>query len=186
MTRAGDLMTEDCLTLSPEDSLRQAASLMTARHVGGAPVLVGRRVVGVVSLTDILGFEADRPGVPTPHPELRDPYDGGEDEWLDDGEASDHPGRWFVEMWNDVGGDAVARMAATESPEWDALDEHTVSEVMSRGVLTVGPDVGLTGLARMMDRNRVHRLLVVEEGELLGIVTTSDLVRALARSPDAG
>jgi CBS domain-containing protein len=35
--------------------------------------------------------------------------------------------------------------------------------------------------ARMMDTYKVNRLPVVQEGKLIGIVTRSDIIRALAR-----
>ena len=63
------------------------------------------------------------------------------------------------------------------------LDARTAGEAMSSPAITIGPDrpVG-EAAARMLD-DAVNRLPVVgEDGELLGIVTRADLVRAFTRS----
>jgi len=50
-----------------------------------------------------------------------------------------------------------------------------VGKIMSTPILTIGPDVEITEAARVMIRNRIRRLPVVEQGELIGIVTASDM-----------
>lgn len=64
------------------------------------------------------------------------------------------------------------------------LDARTAGEAMSSPPVTIGPDRPLgEAAARMLDE-RVNRLPVVgEDGELIGIVTRADLVRAFTR-PD--
>jgi CBS domain-containing protein len=60
MSRGGSNMglippgSEPPLTVTPEDTVFQAARAMTARHVGAATVLDGARVVGVVTERDVL------------------------------------------------------------------------------------------------------------------------------------
>jgi CBS domain-containing protein len=179
MLTVRDLMATAPLTVEPEESLRSAADLLTAAGVSGAPVATGSSVVGVVTLADILAFAADDPGVPT----LRAATDGPlEQEPAEDPEVLEEPaGRWFVDMWEDAGADVASRMEAVESPEWDALDEHTVSEVMTQAVFSVEADASVREAADLMERARIHRLLVEEDGGLVGILSASDLVRAVAR-----
>jgi CBS domain-containing protein len=56
-----------------------------------------------------------------------------------------------------------------------------VRDIMSTPLITVGPDVPLTGAAELMARYRIRRLVVVEEdGALVGLITTGDIARALA------
>jgi CBS domain-containing membrane protein len=64
MLRIHDIMSTDVVTLSPEASLRDAMDVLTTHHITGAPVVTGRKVVGVVSLTDLAEFAASSPGVP--------------------------------------------------------------------------------------------------------------------------
>jgi CBS domain-containing protein len=52
-----------------------------------------------------------------------------------------------------------------------------VADVMTRGVVTVGPDADLVDVARTMLERRIGGLPVVEDGRLVGIVTESDIFR---------
>jgi CBS domain-containing protein len=172
-------MSADVLTVSPELGVRDAFELLVARHLSGAPVVAGGRAVGVLSVTDLLDFAATSPPVPTERPEVPE-QDGWEalEEWEEGAEA---PGAFYHELWADAGADALERFGRVEGPEWDALADHTVAEVMTQGPLcTVAPDAPVTDAARRMLRAGVHRLLVLAGGALVGIVTTSDIVRAVA------
>lgn len=60
------------------------------------------------------------------------------------------------------------------------LEEVTVSEVMTRGVKSLPPDCPADLAAAFMQRARIHRVLVMEGEQLLGIVTTTDLAGAIA------
>jgi CBS domain-containing protein len=172
------LMRAAPLTLEPDESLRAAAELLSWAGVSGAPVMSGGRVVGVVSLSDVLGFEVEEPGVPTYRPEMVGHL---EEDTLTAPEVLEEPaGRWFVEMWEDSGSDVVSRIDHPEGPEWDSLDAHTVSEVMSRTVIGVAPDATPRQAAELMEEKRVHRVLVLDDDALVGILTTWDIVRAVA------
>jgi CBS domain-containing protein len=65
--------------------------------------------------------------------------------------------------------------------EWDILDENTVSDVMTREVLSSPSRTSVREAAAVMLESDVHRLLIIDDGELRGIVTTTDIVRAVAR-----
>lgn len=51
-----------------------------------------------------------------------------------------------------------------------------VSSVMSKDVLTVEVGEDLDNAARIMSENKVRRLPVMNRGQLVGIVTTTDLI----------
>jgi len=53
------------------------------------------------------------------------------------------------------------------------------SEVMSRPAICVAPETPLAEVVRLLDRHRVKRLPVVERGQLAGLVTRAELLRAL-------
>jgi CBS domain-containing protein len=173
-----DLMTSDIVAVAPELTLRNTMELLAQRHISGAPVLAGSRLVGVVSASDLLSFQASNPCVPSGHPEE---VEQGEieptGEWEEGLEA---PAAYFSELWEDAGADVLERLEETEGPEWDALQEHTTAEVMSRSICSVGPETGIAEAAGFMLTAGIHRLLVVEGEKLLGILTTMDIVRAVA------
>ena len=56
----GDLMTEDVLTVAPEDTLGEAAAKMTERGIGAVIVSDFGRMIGILSERDIMRAVADR------------------------------------------------------------------------------------------------------------------------------
>jgi CBS domain-containing protein len=55
-----------------------------------------------------------------------------------------------------------------------------VRDIMTREVVTARPDSPLPEIATLLEKHRIKRLPVVHEGRLLGIVSRSDLVKAVA------
>lgn len=178
MLRVRNIMTPDLIVVAPDLSLRNLVELLAREHISGAPVMDAGRVVGVVSADDVLSFLSSEPVVPseremdTVTEELP-----RADEWEEGREA---PGAFFLDIWADAGASLAARMAAPESPEWDLLAEHTVAEAMSRQVLRVHPEASVADAARQMERHGVHRLLVMDDVSLFGLVSTSDIMQAVA------
>jgi len=66
------------------------------------------------------------------------------------------------------------------------LDERTVAEAMSRDVVSVLPETPVRTLARIMRERAIHRILVMEDGRLHGIVSAMDIVRAVGEKGIAG
>jgi CBS domain-containing protein len=50
-----------------------------------------------------------------------------------------------------------------------------VGKIMSAPIISIGPNVDITEAARVMAKNNIRRLPVVEHGKLVGIVTASDI-----------
>jgi CBS domain-containing protein len=180
MKTVRDIMTADVVTLAEHMTLREAIEALSAARVSGAPVVAGSAVVGVASRTDILEFEASSPGVPLRREgavEFGEVFMG--DATLDE---DDDTAAYFVDRWADSGADVWSRISDTDSPEWDRLEEHSIAEVMSRKLVAVEPDATVVGVARVMVEKAVHRVLVMDDGNLLGVVSTMDVVRAVAES----
>ena len=101
MLKLRDIMTRDVITVSPDLALRDAMELLTARHVSGAPVVSDSKVVGVVSVTDLLSFAASQPGGPT---ERTDQSEWGEWGNLPGWEnGTEPPATYFTGMWPSTG-----------------------------------------------------------------------------------
>lgn len=60
------------------------------------------------------------------------------------------------------------------------LDETLVRDIMASPALTIGPEAELREAALAMEYGDVHRLFVEESGELVGVLSRSDVSRALA------
>lgn len=181
MLRLASIMTKNVVTATPEMTLREAAELFAANHISGAPVVSGLKVVGVVSAADILAFAASQRS--------------------DDGEADTElaVGSWtgptaddeiatevlpsasyFTQLWSDASDTVSDRLEHPDGAELDLLDEHTLDEIMSRRLVMLAPTDDVLRAATIMEEKSIHRVIVVEHGELVGIVSTLDIVRAVA------
>lgn len=152
---AADLMQTKVISIRPGATLRELAQLLDDEGIHGAPVVDSAgNPVGVVSRSDLVAaMNEDEPAErPTAHY-----YAVSEDEvlWDDD----------------DDGGTRLA----------DSIEgERQVAEIMSPRILTAGRLATAGELARKMAKHGVRRLLVVERGKLVGIVSATDLLRCLA------
>lgn len=144
MMKVADVMVKEVLSVGPEASVREVASIMLERHISGMPVVDGGgRVLGIVSEGDLIR----RPEIET------DRVKAG---WL----------RLFL---------------SDEQRARDFVKSHgrKVGEVMTKPAISVAPDTQLAEAVQLMTRHRVKRLPVVEHGKLAGLVTRTDLLRAL-------
>ena len=173
MLKLRDIMTRDVLTLRPEATVREAMQLLASRHVSGAPVVSGEKVVGVISSGDLLSF-ATYGGATTGN------RDGGADgpSGLDRWEAGHMPGPGGAKIWLRGEDGLLSGMAA--APATPDLDARTVSHLMTRRLRSMGSDAAVTWAADYMRRERIRRLLVMDNDRLVGIVSLTDIVRAVA------
>lgn len=179
MLKLREIMTSDVITVSPDLTLRETMELFAGKHISGAPVVSGKKVVGVISAADLLSFAATLPGVPTERPE--------QSEWgelespPEENEGEEPAGMYFTEMWSDAGSEVDERFAEVAGPEWNVLAEHTVAEAMTRSIYSLASDADVFEAADYMRRERVHRILVIDGAQLRGIVSTMDIANAVAQ-----
>jgi CBS domain-containing protein len=55
-TPVGDIMTEQLLTVNPGDSVTKCMRIMTEKRVRHLPVLEGTRLVGILSIGDLVNW----------------------------------------------------------------------------------------------------------------------------------
>jgi CBS domain-containing protein len=180
MLRLRDIMTTELVTVSPELSLRDAMELLVSSHVSGAPVVAQRRVVGVVSVTDLLDFAATTPAVSD---EIQ--ADAGLEELESDaehGEGDEPSATWFVDMHAEEETDVDERFRemGTRRAALDWFAEHTVSEVMNDRVCSLPSDTRVDQAADYMRTAGIHRVLVMDADALVGIVSMKDIADAVA------
>lgn len=138
MLRLRDIMTRDVVCATPDMTIRDAMELLSQRHVSGAPVIDGGKVVGVFSSSDLLTLVADL---------------------------------------NDTTPSLTFRRRRSRTT---TLEDVTVDEVMTRKVQSLPPELSIEAAARVMVEKQIHRVLVMEGDALLGIVSTSDVAKAVA------
>jgi CBS domain-containing protein len=150
---ARDLMEPDPITVSPETPLVGVHQLFVEEEINGAPVVDDSgKVLGVISSLDLLRAVQDEygRGVATGPAYLREELPYSGPDW-----------------------------AGAPQDFQDRLGQLTAMDAAIPDVVTVGPDATLAQVASTMRRERIHRVFVVEDGRLLGILTTFDLLRAL-------
>ena len=74
--------------------------------------------------------------------------------------------------------DAALYLGANDSRP----SEVRVSDVMTKRLVSVEPDAEIKEVSREMQEAQVRRVLVVEGGRLIGVISTADLARASAHS----
>jgi len=151
-----DWMNRDVRTVGEGLSLLELDRRFLEDRVSGFPVVTGDgRLRGVVSRSDVVRqLSVEQTWAET--------LSGYYTDWsgLEEGEPS------LAEV-----GERLGRR----------LEERSVADVMAREPVTVGPDEPLADAARVLVERRIHRLPVVEDGRLVGILTSFDVARFVAK-----
>jgi CBS domain-containing protein len=142
---ARQVMARKVISVTPEQTVLEAANLMLRNHVSGLPVVdQSGGLVGIVSESDFLR----RAEIDTPRKRNR-----------------------LLSLIFGHGAEAE-----------DYVREHgrKISEIMTPSPITVGEKTQLSEIVDLMERNNVKRIPVVEDGKLVGIVSRSNLLQAMA------
>jgi CBS domain-containing protein len=177
-----DVMSSPVLTVGPATSLRKVVTLFAEQHISGAPVVTAAGdVVGVVATTDVLEFLADKSSRPSASPavEIKDCADKAVGPVDREDKATT---AYFAGEWSSMGdeGEATTPFGPADGERESGLDAHTVSEVMTRRVLSLLSSATVADAAAYLRRARIHRLLVIDNSRLVGIVSSWDVARAVA------
>jgi len=154
-TRASDVMQRSVISVGPDTPLIDVHRLFVEEQIHGAPVLDDTgKILGVVSSTDLLrAVEEEQDAAAYSSDYLRDLLEFSAPDW---------------------GG----------SPEdfQDRLGQTTVADVMTPGAVTIPPDTPVAEIASTLRTARIHRVWVAENGQLVGVVSTFDLLPLLEKT----
>lgn len=126
------IMTKNIITLNSVDKLVTAERLFKENKIRHIPVVEGEKIVGMLSLTDLLRIS------------------------FADGAYDDE---------SDV--------------ETTVYNMFTISQVMAKNLKSVSGHTTIKEVAEILAENEFHALPVVENDNLVGIVTTTDLIKYL-------
>lgn len=152
---ASDIMSHQVFSVPPELTVVDLEQELFANRISGAPVVERGKVVGIVSRSDIdqlVSRERSRSAAT------------GSYYWQADLPESEA-----------LAGPANPTRSATES-----LQNTRVREIMTPQVISVAPEDPIAHVARLMHERRIHRVLVLEQGQLVGLISSLDLVGVLA------
>lgn len=154
MTRARDLMQSHVVTVGPNTPLIDVHGLFAQEQINAAPVVdETEEVIGVISSTDL----------------IRTLDEERDTAWVETSYLRD--------------------LLPYSSPDWDSVPEDLqdrwsqlrVSDAMTEGVVSVAPDATAGEVARTLRKNRLHHVFVIEDGTLVGVISTFDLLQLVER-----
>ena len=161
--KASDLMKREVLTLNSSAPIKEAIETFEEYRISGAPVVDDSgRLVGVLSAFDIARsdhVEGDRLQVERDEYYLSNPL--GE-------EREEAP-------WDDE------QFYGKEDYSSALLGRETVGDWMTPKLISVTPDASIRDVCDRMTTEGIHRLLVRDNENLVGIISTFDVVRFLAK-----
>jgi CBS domain-containing protein len=149
-----DVMTNEVVTASPTMTIKEVDELFTVHAISGAPVLDDGALVGVISQSDVIQVLYD--------------------EQLAAGRVS----QYLLSPYP-IPLPALTEIARDRAHIVDRMINTTVAEAMTTVPVTVAPSDSVSVVARLMCDERVHRVLVTKNEELVGIVSALDLARLL-------
>lgn len=150
-----DAMQSQVLTVSPDTALPDLERRMLRSRVGALPVIDrDGRLIGIVSRSDVVRQLCLERSL---------------------GEA-------MADAYRDQNDDAFSTTAQQDVAVaiGRRMEQLVVRDVMIRDVVTIPPDLSLAKAAQRMVEARVHRLPVVKDGALVGIISSFDFARVVA------
>jgi predicted transcriptional regulator len=146
-----DVMNPDVMTVADEMTTGELARYLTEREISGAPVVDNQgHLIGVVSMTDIGRYMA---------------------------EPSDLESTRGSEFYRDSADEVTLEDFGQRYIEQSAA---TVRDVMTPVVHQVPANATVAEAARVMVREHIHRLVVTQGRQPVGIITSMDLLRVVA------
>jgi CBS domain-containing protein len=155
-----DIMQRKVLTIAPGKSLPELERALLRSRVGAMPVVDrGGKMVGIVSRSDVVRQLCLERSL---------------------GEA-------MADAYRDQTDDAFVERSRRDVAEaiGKRMEHLSVRDVMVREVVSVPPELPVAKAAQLMLERRIHRLPVVENGKLVGIVSSLDFTRLVAEAPEA-
>lgn len=150
---ARDLMTRTVVTLKEDQSAEEAFELLRAENISSAPVLDGDgKLIGLLSLADIAAAAV------------------AEVDLAADRSDPDFLVRGWEESANP---DELRRLHIMR-------EGRLVRDLMSTHLVTADEETSVRDLARLMVTHRLHRLPILAEQRVVGILSSLDLLAALA------
>jgi CBS domain-containing protein len=148
-------MTTPVITIAPDTTVREIATLLLERRISGLPVVEDERVVGIVSEGDLL---------------RRHEIDTHRKRALGGLWSKHRAGAWWMQLFMGEPGPA------------EYVKSHALhaADVMTRTVVSVSEDLDIEAIATLFGKRRIKRVPVMRDGRLVGIVTRANLVQAVA------
>lgn len=182
-----NLMSEELITVDKDQNLSDALKLLRKHNVSRLPVTNNKELVGIISERDIANKLGSSKYESMPASRLhissvmvKDVFTVPETMQLDEvAKLMLENGIGSVPVMKDekmVG--IVSKADFVTLATGIAFDKIAVKEIMSKELTVVSPTERIVHARRQMIESHVGRLPVVEDDELVGMITSKDLMRA--------
>jgi CBS domain-containing protein len=164
-----EVMQREVVTVTPETPVRTLLKRLVSAQISGVPVVTETgEIVGVVSTTDVVRLGAGEKELNAAEL-IWEPLVLPNEEYDEDSAAP---------FFMDPESPRYPTEDQTEALPEGVFDGYTVSDIMTPAVFTVKPADSVREVGKFLIQGRIHRALVVEDGQLKGIVTAFDLLKA--------
>ena len=149
---AKDIMSTRVVWVKEEMTVSEVIELFCEEMISGAPVVNEKGILsGVVSLRDCVRH-------------------GNTERFISSAQKT----LFYEEGWE--------LPLSDEEVAFFHLDKNSgqaVKEIMTPMLFSVKPETPISEMADMMLKGRIHRMLVLDKDELIGIVTTMDMLKVI-------
>ena len=154
---ASEIMGRNLISARPDQRLSDLEKLLVNHNISGVPVIDGTRMVGVVSRSDITRVQVL-----------------GE---LLDSQIADEL------HWDETQADGFRHADGEKFESFqDRMKKFKVRDVMRSQVVTCSPDAPVSEIARLLVQHHIHRVIVTDGDRPVGIISSLDLAKLLAKS----
>jgi signal transduction histidine kinase/predicted transcriptional regulator/CheY-like chemotaxis protein len=184
--RVGEIMSSPVETISSDLSVLEAGRIMEDKHIKRLPILKEKRLVGIVTQTDLIR-------VLTSYGMWRDV-----EELMSKDVAGIQRNATVVDAAKIMASRNISCIIALKADELVgvltekdilkrvvALQKNPahikIEQIMSSPVITLPPDYSVFSASRIMEKMDIRRLVIMMDKKLLGIVTQTDIFRAVKK-----
>lgn len=135
LDKVSTIMSTNLITVHPKDTLLDVKKIFDNNRIHHIPVVEFKKIVGIISLTDLLHYERGYQNIP-----YKDVFENSR------------------------------------------LKAYAVGDIMTTGMAKLEPGERIDVALEVFKENLFHAIPIVENDELVGLLTTHDIISALADS----
>jgi CBS domain-containing protein len=154
MKTVKEFMNRKVVCLNSDDTVFDAAKILSQLNIAGAPVVEKEKIVGIISISDIIRFIDIKLGT---LPQIGTP---GLSTLL------------LVML-------QMQKVHSDFKKEIKKITATKVKDVMSKNIISIPPTATIIEVAELMEKHDVNRLPVIDNGKIIGIVARADIIKSL-------
>jgi len=150
MKKVKEFMNPEVIHFKPGDSIFKVAKVCSENDISGAPIVKNKKVIGVISESDIVKFMSFKLGRPSP--------------------PLTSLSLLIISFIKDN---------IQIKTQLKKISKIKIKDFMSKEVISINSEASLLEAACLMEKNDVNRLPVIDNSKLVGIIARADLIKAL-------